>query len=217
MSMKRIHHELTAKLCQALASPARLHALTLLAQRPWTVGQLAAEQGESIASVSAHLKVLRAAHLIEVERRGREVWCRADSPEIIRLLAAAQRAAEMVLPELREAADRADEDSFLLHNLDFQEIATAATCGKLTLVDLRPNPEFRVGHLPGAISRPFGILAETDLSDLAGKNPVVGYCRGPWCPKARRGVELLNEKGIPTKRLRAGVVEWQAAGFPLEQ
>ena len=125
-------------------------------------------------------------------------------------------AAEALLPELREAAERANEDPFLLRDFDLQEIATGTASGSLTLVDLRPDPEFRAGHLPGAISRPFGILAETDLSDLATANPVVGYCRGPWCLKARQGVDLLNHKGIPAKRLRAGVVEWQAAGLPLE-
>lgn len=53
------------------------------------------------------------------------------------------------------------------------------------------------------------------LDALKDQPAVIGYCRGPWCLKAKLGVEALNQRGIPAKRLRAGVVEWQAAGLSL--
>lgn len=214
--MKRIHHEQTARFCQAMGNPARITILSFLAQGFWSVGQLADEIGESIAGTSAHLKVLRNAHLIEVEKKGREVWCRVKSAEVIAAIASVQSAARAVLPEFREMDKAAEQDPFLLEGADLKDIAKQVKAGRVTLVDLRPEQEFLAGHLPKAISKPFSLLSKADLSDLKGRGKVVGYCRGPWCKKAFEGVGMLNKRGIPSLRLKAGVIEWQAAGLPLE-
>lgn len=208
-------HQQSARLGLAMSSPVRLRALNLLSQRPWRVSELAEELGESMATTSAHLKVLRAACMVSVEKSGRDVWCRVDSREVIQLLFSAHRAAEALLPELREAARIADRDDFLLDEVDFSALTADVARGDATLIDLRPTPEFQAGHLPGAQSWPYDTLAEAELEALKDKPGVIGYCRGPWCLKARLGVEALNKRGIPAKRLRAGVVEWQAAGLSL--
>lgn len=214
--MKRIHHELTARLCHAMASPTRMTILTLVVQGAWSVGQLAEELGESIASTSAHLKVLRNSHLIEVDKKGREVWCQVKSPEVITAIAAVQEAARIILPEFRELDQDAGQDPFLLDDMNLSQVAAQVEAGELTLVDLRPEAEFLAGHLPKAVSKPFSLLPQADLSDLAGHNRVIGYCRGPWCRNAREGVRILNERGISSLRLKGGVIEWQAAGLHLE-
>lgn len=208
-------HQQTARLGLALSSPVRLRALNLLSQRPWRVSELAEELAESMASTSAHLKVLRAACMVTVEKSGRDVWCQVASAEVIQLLSAAHRAAEALLPELREAARETAEDPFLLQDLDFETLTAEVARKRITLIDLRPAREFQAGHLPGAQSWPYDTLADAKLDALKDLPGVIGYCRGPWCLKARLGVEALNQRGIPAKRLRAGVVEWQAAGLPL--
>lgn len=208
-------HQQTARIGLAISSPVRLRSLNLLSQRPWRVSELAEELGESMAATSAHLKVLRAACMVSVEKSGRDVWCQVTSAEVIQLLAAAHRAAEALLPELREAAREAQDDPFLLSHADFDSLATQVARGEATLVDFRPSREFQSGHLPGAQSWPYDTLSGSKLKALKGRPGVIGYCRGPWCLKARLGVETLNKRGIPAMRLRAGVVEWQAAGLPL--
>lgn len=208
-------HQQTARLGLAISSPVRLRALNLLSQRPWRVSELAEELGESMAATSAHLKVLRAACMVSVEKSGRDVWCRVASGEVIQLLSAAHRAAEALLPELREATRIAEEDPFLLPPVDFATLTAEVARGEVTLIDLRPTREFQSGHLPGAQSWPYDTLAGAKLDALKELPGVIGYCRGPWCLKARLGVEALNLRGIPAKRLRAGVVEWQAAGLSL--
>lgn len=213
--MTRSIHQQTARLGLAMSSPVRLRALNLLSQRPWRVSELAGELGESMAATSAHLKVLRAACMVTVEKSGRDVWGKVASPEVIQLLAAAHRAAETLLPELREAAREAEADPYLLLRDDFEMLTADVAGGRATLIDLRPAREYQAGHLPGAQSWPYDTLAEAKLEALKGKPGIVGYCRGPWCLKARLGVETLNNRGVPAKRLRAGVVEWQAAGFTL--
>lgn len=211
--MQRNHHLQIARLGQALASPVRLRALNLLAQRAWRVGELGIELGESLAATSAHLKTLRAAGMVANEKRGREVWCRVESDEVLRLLAAAERAAEGLLPEMREAVREANADPYLLRGEQLHELARKVAGGKVLLIDLRPDDEFQAGHLPGAESYPFPRLETLDLKPLRDKSPIVAYCRGPWCRMARQGVNRLNERGIPAKRLRLGLVQWRAEGL----
>src|SRR5574337_605970 len=52
--------------------------------------------------------------------------------------------------------------------------------GEVTLLDVRPQEEFRAAHIPGALSVPLPELARR-LSGLPRKREVVAYCRGPYC------------------------------------
>lgn len=213
--MRRFHHDQIARIGQAMASPVRLRALNLLAQSACRVGDLARELGESVAATSAHLKVLRSAGMVVEERRGREHWLRVESPEIFGLLAAAQRAAEAVLPELREAARADEDDPFVLRNTNLRELADDVARDRVALVDLRPREEYRAGHLPGARSHPHPDFNDDDLRSLRSHDRLVAYCRGRWCQTAREGVAALNDRGLPARRLLAGVVDWRAEGLEL--
>ncbi len=57
----------------ALASPVRAAIVHRLTESERTVGQLVDELGLSQPLVSQHLRVLRSAHLVTTERRGREI------------------------------------------------------------------------------------------------------------------------------------------------
>src|SRR3989338_6378223 len=59
-----------ARIGSAVASPRRLELLDLLAQGPQTVDRLASKAGQSVANTSQHLQRLRAARLVEAEKRG---------------------------------------------------------------------------------------------------------------------------------------------------
>ena len=209
--MSRLHHRQTAQLCQALASPPRLHLLNLLAQCPWTVGELASETGGSIASVSAHLKPLRTSGLIESEKVGREVFCQVKAPEVFELLSTASRVAETLDPSLREAGRIADEDPYLYRETDMDRLIRDVRDAQIHLLDFRTEREFHHGHVPGAQSLPFTQLSKNFIARFDPQRPAVGYCRGPWCAKALESVETLNDFGLPTQRLRLGVVEWRAS------
>jgi DNA-binding transcriptional ArsR family regulator len=64
-------YEQVARIGKAVSSPKRLALLELLAQGEITVDALAAEAGIDIKLASAHLKVLKAARLVEAQRDGR--------------------------------------------------------------------------------------------------------------------------------------------------
>ncbi len=63
----------------ALSNPVRRRLLELLADRPRTAGQLAAEFDLSRSAVSEHLGVLRRASLVREQPRGRERVYRLDA------------------------------------------------------------------------------------------------------------------------------------------
>lgn len=72
MSDVNVDFEPAAELFKALSSSSRLALLTLLASAPQTVTELASASGLSQPLVSQHLKTLRTAGLVSVERVGRE-------------------------------------------------------------------------------------------------------------------------------------------------
>src|SRR4051812_19555011 len=101
---RRIYQEF-ARVAQAMASDKRLELLDLLAQAPRHVEALADETGMSVANVSQHLQVLRAAHLVEADRAGNKVIYCLCGPDILRLWLSVRGVAERRLPEVRQIAE----------------------------------------------------------------------------------------------------------------
>ena len=69
MFKDRIYRQF-ARVGKAVAAPGRLELLDLLCQGPRTVEVLAREAGLAVANTSRHLQVLRAARLVETEKKG---------------------------------------------------------------------------------------------------------------------------------------------------
>lgn len=65
-------YEAAGELLKVLSAPARLAIVAQLAERPQFVHELVERLGMSQPLVSQHLRVLRGARLVGVERRGRE-------------------------------------------------------------------------------------------------------------------------------------------------
>jgi ArsR family transcriptional regulator len=87
--------------------------------------------------------------------------------------------------------------------------------GTVTVLDVRPEDEFRLGHLPGAQSVPLRKLAGW-LRRLEPGTEIVAYCRGPYCVLAFEAVATLRARGFSARRLEDGFPEWKAAGLPVE-
>ncbi|HEY2981974.1 MAG TPA: rhodanese-like domain-containing protein [Anaerolineales bacterium] len=87
--------------------------------------------------------------------------------------------------------------------------------GLVTVLDVRPEDEFALGHLPGAINIPLGAL-EKRLADLDPRQEIVAYCRGPYCVLSYEAVALLRTRGFKVRRLEDGLPEWRAAGLPVD-
>ena len=84
------------------------------------------------------------------------------------------------------------------------------------IVDVRPDEEYKQGHLPGAISVPLQGL-ERRLRELPRDKLIVAYCHGRFCILADKAVEILLASGFSAQRADDGVVEWKIAGLPTEK
>ena len=86
--------------------------------------------------------------------------------------------------------------------------------GTVTVLDVRPEDEFALGHLPGAMNIPLRAL-EARLAELDPSQEIVAYCRGPYCVLSYEAVAALRAKGFKVRRLQDGLPEWRAAGLPV--
>ena len=74
--MPRQEPEELDRIFGALADPTRRSILSMLANRPHSVGELAQPHNMSAPAITKHLKVLEVAGLLDREKRGREHICR---------------------------------------------------------------------------------------------------------------------------------------------
>ena len=83
--------ELKAELFKALAHPARIRVLELLADGERSVGEMQPLVGIEPPHLSQQLGVLRHAGLVTTRKQGSSVFYAIRDPELVKLLAAAKR------------------------------------------------------------------------------------------------------------------------------
>lgn len=207
-------YEQFARVSKALAAPARLELLDLLAQGERSVDALARATELSVANASQHLQVLAAARLVETRRDGQRVFYRIADESVEALWHALQRTAEARLAELDEVARDylVGRDDFV--PIDRAELRKRLRAGTVTLIDVRPAEEYAQAHIEGAVSVPLDELP-TWARTAPKRRQVVAYCRGPYCVYALQAVEALRKRGFDAVRADDGVSEWRAAGLPI--
>ncbi|RWK77311.1 metalloregulator ArsR/SmtB family transcription factor [Mesorhizobium sp.] len=205
-----------AEVAQALGHPHRLELLEHLAQGVRSVEDLSARAHLSFANTSRHLQILRRARLVETERRGKHVLYRlAGDIEVVGLIKALGRLGERNVAEIgRVMADyfRARD---AMEPVSRDDLVSRLHDGMVTVLDVRPEDEFAVGHLPGAVNIPLAEL-ERRLGELPADREVIAYCRGPYCVLSFEAVAALRQRCFLVRRLEDGYPEWKAAGLPVE-
>src|SRR5262245_37439455 len=93
-------YEQLARIGKAAASPKRLELLDLLGQGPRSVEALAEETSQSVANVSQHLQVLRAARLVDAKKEGLYVTYRLADEGVARFFLAVRAVAESRTDEI---------------------------------------------------------------------------------------------------------------------
>lgn len=89
-----------ARLGKAVAAPKRLELLEFLCQGPRTVEALAEQAAISVANASQHLQELRAARLVDAEKKGLYVAYRLADDEVCNFFFALRGLAESRLAEV---------------------------------------------------------------------------------------------------------------------
>ena len=204
-----------AEIAQALGHAHRLELLEHLGQGERSVEDLAARTGLTVANTSRHLQLLRRAALVEGRREGKRVFYRLSNEDaVVALLQALSRVGERNSAEIARVITSYFRARDEFEPVSRKELLERLRCGTATVLDVRPEDEFRQGHVPGALNIPLSQL-EQRLAELPVDREVVAYCRGPWCVLSFEAVAVLRQRGYQVRRLEDGFPEWKVAGLPV--
>jgi len=208
--------ERLAEVAQALGHAHRLELLERMAQGARSVEDLANATRLTVANASRHLQLLRRARLVEAERDGKRVFYRlAGEAKVVALLKALGQVGERNVAEIQQVMLDFFHQRDSMEAVSRKELLARLKEGAVTILDVRPEEEFALGHLPSAINVPIGELRRR-LSELPKRREIVAYCRGPYCVMSFEAVAALRAKGYRVRRLEDGFPEWKAAGHAVE-
>jgi len=205
-----------AAVAKAVAHPHRLALLEQLAQGERSVEVLARRIRASIANASQHLQHMRRAGLVFARRDGKFVYYSLSSDAVLDLVAAVRHIAESQSAEVDRVVRSYFQDRDSLEPVSRAELIEHIQAGLVTVLDVRPEDEYALGHLPGAVNIELRDL-EKRLADLDAGREIVAYCRGPYCVLSYEAVAALRARGFRIRRLEDGYPEWRAAGLPIER
>lgn len=204
-----------ASVAQALGSGRRAEIVDVLAQGERSVEEIATEIDQSLANTSHHLQLLLRAGLVRSRREGTRIYYRLASDRVGDLWAAVREVAERHVAEVHVLADDYLGERDGVEQIAADQLQARLANGTVIVLDVRPGPEYRAGHIPGALSAPLDSL-DAVTATLSKRREIVAYCRGPYCVYADDAVRLLQERGLKAQRLDVGLPEWRRAGYPVE-
>lgn len=206
--------EAFAEVAKALASGRRAEIVDVLAQGERSVEEVSQELGQSVANTSHHLRALARAGLVRTRRDGTRIYYALSGDRVASLWAAMRDVASEHVAGIERLASAYLGDRTGLEAITRDELASRLHGGDVVVLDVRPEPEFRAGHIAGARSVPITELRR-NLRTLPKDSEVVAYCRGPFCVYADDAVRELRRRGHTAKRLEDGYPEWKRAGHPI--
>ena len=212
---KRALYAQFAIVAKAMAHEHRLELLELVAQGERSVEALAERSALSIANASQHLQHLRRAGLVTARRQGKFVLYSLTDDTVLTMVAAMQKVAERNVGEVERILRSYFQERDDLEPVSRAELMRRMKQGLVTVLDVRPEDEFALGHLPGARNVPLSQL-KRELSKLDRKTEIIAYCRGPYCVLSFEAVAQLRKLGYKARRLEDGLPEWKAAGLPVQ-
>ncbi len=203
-----------ADLARSLGHAHRLLLLDHIAQNEHPVERLAELSGLSLANASQHLQHLKRAGFVATRRDGKRIFYRLSDGPIAPLLAALKAQAEFNHAQLTTfIADRRSRPD-RLEAINADELLRRMREDSVTLLDVRAEPEYAVGHVPGALNIPLPEI-EHRLAELPRDQEVIAYCRGPHCALSAEAVRALSAKGYKARHFDGGLPGWQALGLAI--
>ena len=201
---------------KALANGRRAELVDVLLQGERSVEDLATEIHQSVANTSQHLQRLLRAGLVRTRRDGNRIHYSLASPLVGTLWQTMRQVAEQHVVDLGRLAEDYVGDRGALATMTRDQLRARLREGDVVVLDVRPEPEYSAGHIPGAISVPIDAL-EARLGQIPTGADVVAYCRGPYCVYADEAVRALSAAGRSAARLEDGFPEWAALRLPVER
>ena len=210
----RVYEEL-ARITKALANPHRLEIIELLAQGDYSVEQIAIQTSLSVANASQHLQVLKTAQLVAISRNGNFIHYRLANTNVFKAWKALRELGVDRIASIEKLVRDFRQSKFKLESVTIDGLIEKIDNGKVTILDVRPEIEYKNGHIANAISIPFDELSDR-LRELPKRGEIIAYCRGPFCVFADEAVAMLTKAGYKATRLEEGYPDWSSMGLPVE-
>ncbi|HEY5843959.1 MAG TPA: metalloregulator ArsR/SmtB family transcription factor [Mycobacterium sp.] len=199
---------------RALASGRRAEIVDVLSQGERPVEEIAIEIGQSVANTSQHLQQLLRAGLVRTRRDGNRIYYDLADDGVAELWSMLRSVAARHVSDFEALATDYLGDRRQLRMITRTELNRRLRGRDVVVLDVRPTPEYRAGHIMGAVSAPIDELRDM-LPDIPPDVDVIAYCRGPYCVYADRAVRELTKNGRRAARLEDGYPEWARAGLPV--
>lgn len=210
----KVYSEL-AKITKSMANPHRLEIIELLAQGEFSVEQIADQTNLSIANASQHLQVLKVAQLVEINRQGNFIYYRLSNSNVFKAWKALRELGVERIAAIEKVVREFRKSKFDFETVTIDGLIKKLDAGKVTTLDVRPESEFKQGHISNAISIPIDELSKR-LKELPKRTEIIAYCRGPFCVYADEAVNILTKAGYKATRLEEGFPDWKLQDLPIE-
>jgi rhodanese-related sulfurtransferase/predicted transcriptional regulator len=210
----KVYSEL-ARITKSMANPHRLEIIELLAQGEFSVEQIADQTNVSIANASQHLQVLKVAQLVEINRQGNFIYYRLSNSNVFKTWKALRELGVERIAAIDKVVKEFRKSKFDFETVTIDGLIEKLESGKVTILDVRPESEFKQGHIANAISIPIDELFKR-LKELSKRTEIIAYCRGPFCVYADEAVSILTKAGYKATRLEEGFPDWKLQELPIE-
>src|ERR1700736_910129 len=94
-----------------------------------------------------------------------------------------------------------------------QKVKELLERGEIELIDVRETLEWEAGRIAGARHLPLGEIS-AQAETISREREVVFYCRSG--ARSAMATEAFSQAGWDAHNLAGGLLDWQAAGLPLE-
>src|SRR6185369_11540659 len=155
----KVYGEL-ARITKSMANPHRLEIIELLAQGDFSVEQIAEQTNLPIANASQHLQVLKVAQLVDVNRQGNFIYYRLANSNVFKAWKALRELGVERITTIEKLVRDFRESNFKYESVTIEQLLQKIASGKVTILDVRPETEFKKGHISNAISIPVDELKE---------------------------------------------------------
>jgi len=210
----KVYNEL-ARITKSMANPHRMEIIELLAQGEFSVEQIAEQTHLSIANASQHLQVLKNAQLVTINRQGNFIFYRLSDSNVFKAWKALRQLGTERISSIEKTIKEFRQPKFDFETVTIAALIEKMDSGKVTVLDVRPESEYKQGHIAHAISIPIDELSKR-LKELPKRTEIIAYCRGPFCVYADEAVALLTKSGYKANRLEEGFPDWKLQELPIE-
>ncbi|HTF27514.1 MAG TPA: metalloregulator ArsR/SmtB family transcription factor, partial [Flavitalea sp.] len=173
-------YTILARVVKAMANPHRLEIIDLLGQAERSVEEIAIETHMSVANASQHLQTLKQSNLVTIRKHGNFIYYRLSGDNVYKSLRDLRTIGMENLAEVDKLVKDFRSERNSLEAVNISQLLAKVQSKNIVLLDVRPEQEFKAGHIPNAINIPIDQLVAR-LKELNKSKQYIAYCRGPFC------------------------------------